>query len=109
MLSLLTTLVCVLHLSMTCVGWLVMFYVPSTAMSFREGTPIYCPLRRTRSSVFTPSPSGNELQNVTWQSITLPLRYARSTITYVRPNRYILIVHEYSIMTLDSNQIEPNN
>ena len=29
------------------VGWLVVFYVPSTARSFRDGTLIYCPLRRT--------------------------------------------------------------
>ena len=29
------------------VDWLVVFYVPSTATSFRDGTPIYCPLRRT--------------------------------------------------------------
>ena len=29
------------------VGWLVVFKVPSTARSFRDGTPIYCPLRRT--------------------------------------------------------------
>ena len=29
------------------VGWLVVFNVPSTARSLREGTPIYCPLRRT--------------------------------------------------------------
>ena len=27
--------------------WLVVFNVPSTARSFRDGTPIYCPLRRT--------------------------------------------------------------
>ena len=26
---------------------LFVFYVPSTARSFRDGTPIYCPLRRT--------------------------------------------------------------
>ena len=26
------------------VGWLVVFNVPSTARSFRDGTPIYCPL-----------------------------------------------------------------
>ena len=25
------------------VGWLVVFYVPSTARSFRDNTPIYCP------------------------------------------------------------------
>ena len=29
------------------VGWLVVFNVPSTARAFRNGTPIYCPLRRT--------------------------------------------------------------
>ena len=29
------------------IGWLVVFNVPSTARSFRDGTPIYCPLRRT--------------------------------------------------------------
>ena len=29
------------------VGWLVVFKVPSTARSFRDGTPIYRPLRRT--------------------------------------------------------------
>ena len=29
------------------VCWLVVFNVPSTARSFRDGTPIYCPLRRT--------------------------------------------------------------
>ena len=28
-------------------GWLVVSNVPSTARSFRDGTPIYCPLRRT--------------------------------------------------------------
>ena len=28
-------------------SWLVVFNVPSTAKSFRDGTPIYCPLRRT--------------------------------------------------------------
>ena len=33
--------------SVSCVGWLVVFNVPSTARSFRDGTPIYCPLRRT--------------------------------------------------------------
>ena len=29
------------------VGWFVMFFVPSTARSFRDSTPIYCALRRT--------------------------------------------------------------
>ena len=27
--------------------WLVVFNVPSTARSFRDSTPIYCPLQRT--------------------------------------------------------------
>ena len=59
--------------------WLVVFYVPSTARSFRDGTSIYCPLRRTWSSVFTAFPPGIEPRAVAWQSITLPLRHASST------------------------------
>ena len=39
---------------------LFVFYVPSTARLFRDDTPIYCPLRRTWSSVFTPFPLGIE-------------------------------------------------
>ena len=35
-----------------------MFYVPSTARSFREGTTIYFPLRTTWNTVFTPFPPG---------------------------------------------------
>ena len=30
----------------TLIDWLVVFNVPSTARSFRDSTPIYCPLRR---------------------------------------------------------------
>ena len=56
-----------------------MFNVPSTARSFRDGTPIYCPLRRTWSSINTPFRPGIEPRVVAWQSITLPLRYASST------------------------------
>ena len=59
---------------------LFMFYVPLTARSFRDGTPIHCPLRRTCSSVNTPFPPGIEPRVVTWQSITLPLRHASSTL-----------------------------
>ena len=55
-----------------------MFNVPSTARSFRDGTPIYCPLRRTWSSINTPFRPGIEPRAVAWQSITLPLRYASS-------------------------------
>ena len=36
--------------------WLVVFYVPSTARSFRDGTPIYCPLRRTFPPGIEPGP-----------------------------------------------------
>ena len=61
------------------IGWLVVFYVPSTARLFRDCTSIYCPLRRTWSSVFTPFPPRIEPRAVTWQSITLPLRHASST------------------------------
>ena len=52
---------------------LFVFNVPSTARSFRDGTPIYCPLRRTWSSVNTPSRPGIEPGAVAWQFITLPL------------------------------------
>ena len=64
-----------------CKGWLVVFYVTSTARSFRDGTPIYCPLR-THSSVFTPLPPGIETPAVVWQSSTLPLRHASSTKSF---------------------------
>ena len=50
---------------------LFVFYVPSTARSFRDGTPIYCPLRRMCSSVNTLFPPGIEPCAVVWQSITL--------------------------------------
>ena len=60
-------------------GWLIVFYVPLTTRSFRDGTPIYCRLRRTWSSVFTPFPLGIEPQAVAWQSITQPLHHASST------------------------------
>ena len=59
---------------------LFVFNVPSTARSFRDGTPIYCPLRRTWSSVNTPSRPGIEPGAVAWQFITLPLRHGRSII-----------------------------
>ena len=62
------------------VGWLVVFYVPSTARSFRDGTPIYCPLRRTWSSVKIPIPAGIDPRAVAWQSITQPLCHASSTL-----------------------------
>ena len=57
---------------------LVVFNVPSTARSFRGGTPIFCPLRRTWSSGFIPSPPGIEPRVVAWQSITQPLHHASS-------------------------------
>ena len=51
------------------VGWLVVFYFSSTAMSFRDGTSICCPLRRTVSSVLRPFLPGIEPRAVAWQSI----------------------------------------
>ena len=36
-----------IKLTNSLIGWLVVFNVPSTARSLRDGTPIYCPLRRT--------------------------------------------------------------
>ena len=64
--------------------WLVVFYVPSTARSFRDGTTIYCPLRSTWSSVNTPFPPEIEPRTVAWQSITLPLRHASSTTNQMK-------------------------
>ena len=61
---------------------LFVFNVPSTARSFRDGTPIYCPLRRTWSSVNTPSRPGIELRAVAWQSITLPLCHGKLLHTW---------------------------
>ena len=52
-----------------------MFCVPSTAGSFRDGTPIYCPLRRMWSSVNTPFPPGI----APGPSCGSPLRYRCAT------------------------------
>ena len=53
---------------------LFVFHVPSTARSFRDDTPVYCPLRRTYTV-----PTGNRTRVVAWQSITLTLRHTSST------------------------------
>ena len=46
-------------------GWLVVFNAPSIAKSFRDDTPIYCPLRRTLSSwVFAFTKNIHESTNV---------------------------------------------
>ena len=59
--------------------WLVgCVYVPLTARSFRDDTPIFCPLRRTRSSVCTLFSPGIKPRAVAWQSIALPLRHTSS-------------------------------
>ena len=64
------------------VNWLVVFNVPSKTRSFRDGTTIYCPLRRTCNSVFTPSLPGIKPPVVAWQSITQSLRHASSTTLF---------------------------
>ena len=69
----------VASLMMILVGCLVVFYVPSTARSFRDSTAIYCPLQSTWSSVFTPFPPGIEPWAVAWQSFTLPLHLVTVT------------------------------
>ena len=70
------------------VGWLDVFNVPSTMRSFRDGAPIYCPLR-TPSSVFTTTPPGIEPRAVAWQSITQPLHHASSTDCVGKPRIFI--------------------
>ena len=47
------------------VGWLVVFCVPSTDGSFRDGIPVYSPLRRTRSFLTVPL---SALENTKWRS-----------------------------------------
>ena len=54
---------------MTLVCWLVVFNVPSTARSYRDGTPIFCPLRRTWSSINTPFPPGIEPPAVAYATV----------------------------------------
>ena len=54
--------------------WLVVFNVPSTARSFRDGTPIYCPLRRTWSSINTPFRPGIEPRGMAVHYVTAALR-----------------------------------
>ena len=67
------------------------FYVHSTARSFRDGTTIYCPLRRTWSSVNTLFPPGIKPRVVAWQSITLPLCHA---FCLWRRQEVIIIINE---------------
>ena len=64
------------------------FYIPSTARSFRDGTPIYCLLRRTCSSVNTPFPTGFEPRAVAWSSIMLPLRHESSQCNVKMTNNW---------------------
>ena len=61
------------------ISWSVVFYVPSTVSWVRNGAPIYCPLQRTWSLVFTRFQPGIKPRAVSWQSITLPLRHVSST------------------------------
>ena len=75
----------------------VVFNVPSTARSYRDGTPIYCPLRRKWSSINAPFRPGIEPRAVAWQSITLPLRYASSpsSIDIIRVDAYMVFSSVY--------------
>ena len=81
------------------VGWLVVFNIPSTARSFRDGTPIYCPLRRTWSSINTPFRPGIEPRAVAWQSITLPLRGFSFSIL-----RHVVVVSLYFLQKYEDFQ-----
>ena len=59
------------------VGWLCL--TSHRQRGHLDGAHIYSPLRRTWSSVFTPTSPGIEPRVVAWQSITQPLRHASST------------------------------
>ena len=56
-------------------------YVPSTSRSFRDCTPIYCPLGRQWSLVNKLFPLGIEPRVIAWQYIMLPLCQVSSTHT----------------------------
>ena len=72
------------------VGWLVVFNVPSTPRSFRDGTPIYCPLRRTWSLINTPFRPGIEPRAVAWQYLQLPgLHAAKIGITQIVAEKFL--------------------
>ena len=75
---------------------LFVFYVPLTTRSFRDAPPftLYCPLRRTCSSVNTLFSSGIEPRVIAWQSITLPLRHASFN------NRLALLKEKYTQFNL---------
>ena len=79
------------------VGWLVVFYVPSTARSFRDGTPIYCPLRRTWSSVFTPfSP---ELTRIQYPTLTIDPRRSLSTCLHRQVHKLPNLLHSRAALS----------
>ena len=63
------------YVSSAYVGWLVVFYVPLTARSFRGGTPFTAPCEERGARVLHRSYRK-------WQSITLPLHHASSSSVY---------------------------
>ena len=81
-------------------GWLVVFYVPSTARSFRDGTPINCPLKGREARFLhrsymesNPGPShGNLIEsgnNLTGYILML--------------SRPVHIIHTYSYVAMQSS------
>ena len=70
-----------------------MFSVPSTARSFRDGTHIYCPLRRAWSSINTQFRPGIEPRIVAWQSIRPMLLLCYATSGVVEETRQSRLKH----------------
>ena len=82
--------------------WLVVWFnVSSTAWSSRDGTPIYCPLRRTWSSINTPFRPGIEPRAVAWQSIALPLCYASTTM-----HATVVLKSFFSAVTVEDHALQ---
>ena len=85
------------------VGWLVVFSVPSTAVSFGDSTLIYCALRRTWSSVFTPFPLGNRTPGcrMAIHYTTTAPRHSMATLLFVNAKVFIKITKPMYLWSLD--------
>ena len=68
-----------LHKILFKVGWVIVFYVPSTARSFRDCTPHLLYLAKNMKLGFYTVLTENRTRAIAWQSITLPMCHTSST------------------------------
>ena len=69
-------------------GWLIVFYVPSTASSPRDDNPIYCPFAKDMKLGFYTVPTGNR----TRASSGSPLHYSCATLAPLTRGFYIVVI-----------------